>query len=90
MIFHTPDGPLSVRRFILFFNLPAPGFRDAGHQGGLGDLIRVGNNGASWSSTSNLFDETLNGMCMGFRTELLFTTNVNYRGHGLQLRCLSE
>ncbi|WP_294598484.1 hypothetical protein [uncultured Rikenella sp.] len=69
---------------------PAPGFRDAGHQGGLGDLIRVGNNGASWSSTSNLFDETLNGMCMGFRTELLIPTNALYHAYGFQLRCLSE
>ncbi|WP_300646452.1 hypothetical protein [uncultured Rikenella sp.] len=56
----------------------------------MGDLIRVGNNGASWSSTSNLFDETLNGMCMGFRTELLIPTNALYHAYGFQLRCLSE
>ena len=65
---------------------PAPGFRDAGNNGRLGALASVGSNGYSWasavSSTSDVF--------LYFGTQSLNPSSVDNRGHGLQLRCLSE
>ncbi|WP_297624723.1 hypothetical protein [uncultured Rikenella sp.] len=52
----------------------------------MGALTNVGNNGYSWSSS---FSGT-SGVFLNFNTQNLNPSNVNNRGHGLQLRCLSE
>ncbi|WP_298081218.1 hypothetical protein [uncultured Rikenella sp.] len=51
----------------------------------MGALTNVGNNGYSWSSS---FSGT-SGVFLNFNTQNLNPSNVNNRGHGLQLRCLS-
>ncbi|WP_294596534.1 hypothetical protein [uncultured Rikenella sp.] len=48
--------------------------------------MSVGNNGSSWSSAVS---ETL-GVFLAFHTQDLYPSYANNRGHGLQLRCLSE
>ncbi|WP_300681759.1 hypothetical protein, partial [uncultured Rikenella sp.] len=65
---------------------PAPGFRDAGNYGRLGDLMSVGVGGYSWSSAVS----GTNGVFLDFGTQTLYPSGVNHRGHGVQLRCLSE
>ncbi|WP_294601220.1 hypothetical protein [uncultured Rikenella sp.] len=65
---------------------PAPGYRDAGNDGRLGDLAYVGNSGYSWSSAVS----GTGGVFLGFSTQGLYPSSVSGRGHGLQLRCLSE
>ena len=67
-------------------SVPAPGFRDAGNNGRLGALTYVGYDGYSWSSS---FSGT-SGVFLGFYTQYLSPSYVSSRGHGLQLRCLSE
>ncbi|WP_294598378.1 hypothetical protein [uncultured Rikenella sp.] len=65
---------------------PAPGFRDAGNYGRLGDLSYVGNSGFSWSfATSGIYGLYLNSYTAG-----LNPSNIYGRGYGFQLRCLSE
>ena len=64
----------------------APGFRDAGIYGRLGALTYVGNYGYSWSSELSGTD----GIFLHFGTQNLGPSSVDGRGHGLQLRCLSE
>ncbi|WP_294601243.1 hypothetical protein [uncultured Rikenella sp.] len=65
---------------------PAPGYREAGNNGRLGDLMAGGDGGCSWSSTVS----GPNGVFLYFYTQNLYPSDVNRRGHGLQLRCLSE
>lgn len=65
---------------------PAPGYRDAGKEGESGGLMRVGNDGYSWQST---FSDLL-GTDLSFNMEWLDSDRADYRGYGLQLRCLSE
>ncbi len=65
---------------------PAPGFRDVGTNGRLGDLVGVGNNGFSYSSSvSGSY-----GVYLGFRVTNLYPSLASSRGYGFQLRCLSE
>ncbi|WP_294600972.1 hypothetical protein [uncultured Rikenella sp.] len=65
---------------------PAPGYRDAGYYGRLGDLMSVGNDGYSWSSAvSGTY-----GVFLYFDAQYLNPSYVTFRSHGLQLRCLSE
>ncbi|WP_300829367.1 hypothetical protein [uncultured Rikenella sp.] len=60
----------------------APGNRVA-H---LGALSSVGYYGFSWSSaTSGIY-----GLDLYFGSQTLLTNNSDGRGHGFQLRCLSE
>ena len=65
---------------------PAPGFRDAGNHGRLGAPVGSGNYGYNWSSS---FSGT-SGVFLNFGTQHLYTSFSDYRGHGHQLRCLSE
>ncbi|WP_304708213.1 hypothetical protein [uncultured Rikenella sp.] len=65
---------------------PAPGFRDAGSNGRLGDLMGIGNDGFSYSSSV----EDSNRVCLYFYTQRLDASYLGYRAYGLQLRCLSE
>ena len=65
---------------------PAPGYRDAGNNGRLGALAYVGNSGYSWSAS---FSGTC-GVFLFFYSQDLGPSSVDHRGHGLQLRCLSE
>lgn len=48
--------------------------------------MRVGNDGYSWQST---FSDLL-GTDLSFNMEWLDSDRADYRGYGLQLRCLSE
>ncbi|WP_300681799.1 hypothetical protein [uncultured Rikenella sp.] len=48
--------------------------------------MTVGNSGYSWSSAVS----GTNGVFLYFDTQGLNPGSVNYRGYGLQLRCLSE
>ncbi|WP_300856795.1 hypothetical protein [uncultured Rikenella sp.] len=48
--------------------------------------MSAGYNGSSWSSTTN----NSNGRDLNLYAQSLSTDNSDYRGHGLQLRCLSE
>ncbi|WP_294596821.1 hypothetical protein [uncultured Rikenella sp.] len=66
--------------------MPAPGFRDAGNHGRLGDLMNVGYGGYSWSSAVS----GTGGVFLDFGTQNLYPSSVGNRGLGLQLRCLSE
>ncbi|WP_294593563.1 hypothetical protein [uncultured Rikenella sp.] len=61
---------------------PAPGYRNyaSGEPGG------VGNNGNSWSSAVSGID----GRFLWFNSQDLSPSRAHNRGHGLQLRCLSE
>ncbi|WP_294596555.1 hypothetical protein [uncultured Rikenella sp.] len=61
---------------------PAPGCRGSAS----GALGNIGNNGYSWSSAVS----GTNGVFLGFYTQSLNPSSVDYRGYGLQLRCLSE
>ena len=65
---------------------PAPSYRDAGNNGRLGALAYVGNGGYSWSSAVS----STGGVFLYFSTQRLNPSNVDSRGHGLPLRCLSE
>ncbi|WP_297625356.1 hypothetical protein [uncultured Rikenella sp.] len=65
---------------------PAPGYRGAGFAGRLETLHGVGGEGSVWSSSSY---ETNSIYLRFFMTEV--QPDIAYlRGHGLQLRCLSE
>ncbi|WP_300829043.1 hypothetical protein [uncultured Rikenella sp.] len=66
--------------------MPAPGFRDAGSNGRLGAPAGVGDGGYSWSSS---FSGT-SGVFLTFSTQYLGPSHAHNRGHGFQLRCLSE
>ncbi|WP_300681637.1 hypothetical protein [uncultured Rikenella sp.] len=63
---------------------PAPGYR---HRD-TGDLSGIGYLGYSWSYTPVTGDITVR--YLDFRTQALYTSAAHYRGHGFQLRCLSE
>ncbi|WP_300856967.1 hypothetical protein [uncultured Rikenella sp.] len=65
---------------------PAPGFRyyTSGEPGG------VGTYGYSWSSSSDNSGDHYRGMYLIFSVATLNPSNASFRGHGLQLRCLSE
>ncbi len=65
---------------------PAPGFRGAGNDGRLGSLVYVSSNGYSWSSAVS----GINGRFLWFSARDIDPINTNTRGHGFQLRCLSE
>ena len=65
---------------------PAPGFRDFGRTGYEGVARSIGHYGYSWSSTVS----GSNGEYLDFYTQDLSPSYASYRGHGLQLRCLSE
>ncbi|WP_294600422.1 hypothetical protein [uncultured Rikenella sp.] len=65
---------------------PAPGFRDAGNNGRLGVLMGIGYCGFSRSSATN----ERSGLNLHFNSQNLYTSGSDYRGHGFQLRCLSE
>ncbi|WP_294600889.1 hypothetical protein [uncultured Rikenella sp.] len=66
---------------------PAPGIRDAGYRGtGGGSVYFAGNGGYSWSSK----DGETGGTGLVFGAGWNFVSYVDYRGLGLQLRCLSE
>ena len=67
-------------------NGPAPGYRGAGNDGRLGALTLVSNNGFSWSSAIS----GIGGMFLYFNAQSLNPSGAVNRGHGLQLRCLSE
>ncbi len=65
---------------------PAPGYRDFGRTGYGGVARLVGYFGFSWSSaTSGIY-----GLDLNFYSQHLYTSYSDYRGHGFQLRCLSE
>ncbi len=66
--------------------VPAPGFRDAGSYGRLGNLMVVDHSGYSWSSTVS----GTNGVHLGFNVTWLDPSNADNRAHSFQLRCLSE
>ncbi|WP_297628579.1 hypothetical protein [uncultured Rikenella sp.] len=63
----------------------APGFRDAGINGGCGTLVSVGNNGFNYSASVS----GNNGIGVHFGTKNL-NIIASDRAYGLQLRCLSE
>ncbi|WP_304708583.1 hypothetical protein [uncultured Rikenella sp.] len=63
----------------------APGFRDSGY-GELGVLHDVGHDGYSWSSATG----GIHGLDLTFRAQYLYYSTAHTRGHGFQLRCLSE
>ncbi|WP_297831665.1 hypothetical protein [uncultured Rikenella sp.] len=66
----------------------APGYRDYGRASYEGVARSVGNSGYSWSCTPVTGDVTVR--YLGFYTQGLYPSNAHYRGHGFQLRCLSE
>ncbi|WP_297831128.1 hypothetical protein [uncultured Rikenella sp.] len=58
----------------------------AGYFNAPGRLSSVGNNGFGWSSaTSGIY-----GLHLSFYVTWLDPKDILHRGHGLQLRCLSE
>ena len=65
---------------------PAPGFRDAGNFGRLGDLVYVGHHGFSYSSSVS----GSNGVYLGFDVTWLGPSSASSRAYGFQLRCLSH
>ncbi|WP_304708818.1 hypothetical protein [uncultured Rikenella sp.] len=65
----------------------APGYRDAGYNRILGLLGSTGNNGFSWSSAVT---KEISGLALSFHSQLFYSSHSDFRGHGLQLRCLSE
>ncbi|WP_297627528.1 hypothetical protein [uncultured Rikenella sp.] len=67
-----------------------PGFRDYGRTGWEGIARHIGDYGYSWSSTSYDSGDLYRGQDLNFGVAYLYTSNAHYRGHGLQLRCLSE
>ncbi|WP_297829676.1 hypothetical protein [uncultured Rikenella sp.] len=64
----------------------APGYRDAGYYGRLGDLTDIGNYGYSWSSTIS----GANSQKLRFYVTGLTPSHAGNRAYGFQLRCLSE
>ncbi|WP_294600767.1 hypothetical protein [uncultured Rikenella sp.] len=62
--------------------LPAPGFRDLN----TGALSYVGNEGSVWSASA----DGIYSVRVRFLTNAVQPDYARYRGHGLQLRCLSE
>ncbi|WP_300601837.1 hypothetical protein [uncultured Rikenella sp.] len=52
----------------------------------MGTPASVSGNGYSWASTVSDTD----GMHLSFSMAWLDPSHVSHRGHGLQLRCLSE
>ncbi len=67
---------------------PAPGYRDFGRAGWVGIARSLGNHGYSWSCTPVTGDVTVR--YLGFATQNLTPSYAHNRGHGFQLRCLSE
>ncbi|WP_300730610.1 hypothetical protein [uncultured Rikenella sp.] len=65
---------------------PAPGYRDYGPQNFEGLTRSVCNSGYSWSSATS----SIQGLDLGFYAQGFNSGNADYRGRGLQLRCLSE
>ncbi len=65
---------------------PAPGYRDYGRPGYEGVPREVGRYGYSWSSIGS----GTSGLNLGFNVTWLGPSRSDYRGHGFQLRCLSE
>ncbi|WP_300400998.1 hypothetical protein [uncultured Rikenella sp.] len=61
---------------------PAPGYRSSGS----GVLGGNGLEGSLWSISAS----GANGIFLAFYTQSLYPSGTYYRGHGLQLRCLSE
>ncbi|WP_294598502.1 hypothetical protein [uncultured Rikenella sp.] len=66
--------------------VPAPGYRDAGNYGQLGNLVYSGNDGYSWSA----FVNDINALHLYFNMTAINCSIASHRAHGLQLRCLSE
>ncbi|WP_294598583.1 hypothetical protein [uncultured Rikenella sp.] len=66
--------------------MAAPGYRDAGQSGLFGISGSVGNAGYSRSSSISGTD----GMHLDFGVAWIEPSSAHHRGHGLQLRCLSE
>ena len=64
-----------------------PGYRDAGNERRLGDLMSVGHSGHSWASTASGISGS---MYLGFHVTGLNPCSTVSRGYGFQLRCLSE
>ncbi|WP_297623436.1 hypothetical protein [uncultured Rikenella sp.] len=64
----------------------APGFRDSGSNGRLGAPGNIGREGNSWSSAIN----NTNAIYFLFDMQRLHYSRTDNRGHGFQLRCLSE
>ena len=67
---------------------PAPGYRDFGRTGYEGVARYIGDNGYSWSCTPVAGDVT--ARYLAFYTQSLYPSLAHNRGHGFQLRCLSE
>ena len=67
---------------------PAPGYRDFGRAGWVGIARSLGNHGYSWSCTPVTDDVTVR--YLDFNTQGLIPSIAHNRGHGFQLRCLSE
>ena len=65
---------------------PAPGYRDAGNNDAFGILSSVGNYGSSYSSSIS----GSKGVYLDFSAPNLRIGYASSRGHGIQLRCLSE
>ena len=65
---------------------PAPGYRDAGNEGQLGEPVNIGHSGHSWSSTVS----STRGMHSNFSVTHLYPSYAHSRGYGFPLRCLSE
>ena len=61
---------------------PAPGFRDYGE----GALWGVGSEGSVWSASA----DGIYSVRFRFLTNAVQPDYARYRGHGFQLRCLSE
>ncbi len=68
--------------------MPAPGFRDFGRAGWEGIAGGIGNYGYSWSCTPVTGAVTVR--YLDFSTQYLGPSHAHNRGHGFQLRCLSE
>lgn len=66
--------------------IPAPGYRDAGIYGQLGNLLLVGQVGYSWASAT----DNINSIDLNFGSQSLNPSSAISHGHGCQLRCLSE
>ena len=69
---------------------PAPGFRDAGYHGRLGEVMHAGDNGYSLSTTSYTSNNHYRSLHLNLSTQNLYTSFFDHRAYGLQLRCLSE
>ncbi len=63
-----------------------PGYRDAGNVGRMGALTHVGNYGSCYSSSIS----GSKGVYLDFSAPNLRIGYASSRGHGIQLRCLSE